>query len=46
MITAIVMGLLFLVSCIAAACLIASAQNSADAARAMAGLETKPDVGV
>jgi hypothetical protein len=46
MIIAIVMGLLFLVSCIAAACLIASAQNSADAARAMAALEIDPDIGV
>jgi hypothetical protein len=46
MITAIVIGLLFLVSGIAAAGLIASAQNSADAARAMAGLETNPEVEV
>ena len=43
MITAIVMGILVLISCIAAAGLIASTQNSADAARAMAGGEIVPD---
>lgn len=43
MITATVIGLLVLISCVAAAGLIASTQNNADAARAMAGLETDPD---
>ena len=46
MITAIVIGLLVLVSCIAAAGLIASTQNNADTDRAMAGLHIDPDAGV
>lgn len=46
MMTAMVMGVLFLISCMASACLIASAQNSADADRAMAGLEIVPEDGV
>jgi hypothetical protein len=43
MITAIVIGLLVLISCIAAAGLIASAGNKADMATTMAGLEIDPD---
>ena len=46
MITVIVMGLLLLISCLAAAGLIASTQNSADATRAMAGLDVDPDASV
>jgi hypothetical protein len=46
MMTAMVMSLLFLVSCIAAAGLIASAQNSAEADQAATGLEVDTDDGI
>jgi hypothetical protein len=46
MITAILIGLLALVSCVAAAGLIASTQNSTDEARVMADLNVDPNAGV
>lgn len=45
MITLLMFGAFILVSCVAAAGLIASAQNSADAAKAMVGLNIHPDAG-
>ena len=46
MMIVMMIGLLVLISCFAAAGLIASTQNSADADRAVAGLDIDPDVGV
>lgn len=45
MLTLLMFSMLILVSCAAAAGLIASTQNSADAANAMEGLEIHPDAG-
>jgi hypothetical protein len=46
MMIVMVIGLLLFISCLAAAGLIASTQNGADAARAIASLDIDPDVSV
>ena len=45
MLTLLIFSSLILVSCSAAAGLIASTQNSADSSKALAGLEVHPDTG-